>query len=1122
MRPALSGWPISVSQSSKKTATQGRAISWERCGTCLRRGFREHTTPRSDIYSLGVTLYELLLLRPAFESSDQLKLIEDIGNVQPRRPRTLDSRIPRDLETIVLKAMDKEPSRRYQSAREMAEDLRRFLDDEPIRARRVSLPERFVRWGRHNPAVAALSTAVSLLLVVAAVASVVIAANNHQKNLQLTEQKDELSHSLYVADIAVAEQAIADNNFQRAVSILKRYIPAPNEPDLRGFDWHYLWRVCHPSRRVAVLNTPFEVSSVTFPDDGHTVAVQHRNGSVALLDVADQSLKQAFRSHAQEILYSPIQASPQSGLLACLSRNGRGVVLRHQDGTETMLTGSGRPIHGLAFSPDGALLATRCEGVLDVHDLSTGTILHSLPCSAGARGYRVGFSPDGKMLAAVQRDWSITIWDPVSGLEVKTLRAKRLSRGVPRMANENFEPWSLAFSPNGKVLAMGGGDSTVRLFDVESWEETAILAAHEDEVRVIAFSPDGKLLASAGRDAAVKLWDMSTHQVQETLVGHSSSVHGLAFSADGSLLASGGADERVILWDMRPRSEAHTFETGRFVWDLAFTTRNGPMAVLIHDTDAGRDDWLVQLWDWRGTPELRRRLPLDEYPVCLDASETGKLAIGFWTGEVHVEDIVDEMPRKVVDVGHRICTMAISSDGNSLAVGSKDGSVRVFNMNTCKQVWQERAHSAEVTCLVFSPDDGQMLASTDASGRVILSSRSSGEPQRSFQGDDSACRFVSFSHDGKMLAAGGDDGTIRLLNLADNSETEPTILSAHNTIYSAAFSKSGNELVTGGWDARIRVWDVRTCRERLVIDVGNRRARNVQFSPDESLLAWHADGDLFVVPIGPIATGTGSINCPESSTLQDIENSLKLERHGNYLTTHGFLQEAARAYSEALTIRPGDPYTLILRGDLYASMERWQAAFADYDRAGEMYPHELQTLSTRAVLAVATGNLELHRKYCQDLLDSFGEQNAIDPTPFLLVPNAVDDLAQVTSWAENLDDEGRSPAQVAWDDLTLHLARYRNGQYERIVTELVEPREERGKLGVGTAHRHVLGSFLLAMAYHQLNRKDEAREWLLSGVTLTDNEFPKTSSRYIRVRLARRIRCLALRREAEQLILGSE
>src|SRR5262249_20668192 len=126
---------------------------------------------RADVYALGLTLYELLTLRPAFDASDRLRLVDEIAHREPPRPRALDPRIPRDLETVVLKAMEKDPRRRYQSAEELADDLRRFLADEPIRARRVGPAERLWRWCKRNPAVAALAAAVALSLLLGAAVS---------------------------------------------------------------------------------------------------------------------------------------------------------------------------------------------------------------------------------------------------------------------------------------------------------------------------------------------------------------------------------------------------------------------------------------------------------------------------------------------------------------------------------------------------------------------------------------------------------------------------------------------------------------------------------------------------------------------------------------------------------------------------------------------------------------------------------------------------------------------------------------------------------------------------------------------------------------------------------------
>jgi serine/threonine protein kinase len=232
--------------------------------------FRGASDARGDVYSLGLTLYELLTLRPAFDHSDRVRLIEQIGRQEPERPRVLDGRIPRDLETVVLKAMAKEPGRRYPTAAALAEDLRRFLADRPILARRSSAWERTRRWCRRNPLPASLVAAVLLVLLAGIAASSFFAiraneratqalaneeAANTQRGIAEANEKAAKANELlarrrfYAAQVNLAHQAYEAGDLARALAILETQRPRFDEEDLRTFEWYCLWQLCHQRLR---------------------------------------------------------------------------------------------------------------------------------------------------------------------------------------------------------------------------------------------------------------------------------------------------------------------------------------------------------------------------------------------------------------------------------------------------------------------------------------------------------------------------------------------------------------------------------------------------------------------------------------------------------------------------------------------------------------------------------------------------------------------------------------------------------------------------------------------------------------------------------------------------------
>jgi serine/threonine protein kinase/WD40 repeat protein len=428
---------------------------------------------RADVYGLGLTLYELLVLRPAFDSSNQLQLMDQVRKQEPARPRALDPRIPGDLETIVLKAIDKDPHRRYPSAEDIAEDLRRFRASEPIRARRVGRLERVWRWCRRNPGNAGLLAALAAVVVVgfglvtwkwretehqrrdlADARRHALAENRAARTARDREagQRKRAENALYFSRIALAASAWQANDVRAAEQLLQQCRPEKGRPDRRGWEWYYLRGLCHAELQRFSGHRLNDISSLAFSPDGRLLA----------------SAAWSFEGPGETLVWDA----------------ATGALLRRLAGWQD----SGR----VAFTPRGRRLVVLTDRGRPWKAWDTRT-WQPAPLVAPDR---LGGNPDLPFRASAN-------WDTLKIQDTRNGR-KRTVRG----AHEG-EIKAVATSPDGEWIATGGDDQAVRLWEAPSARPGAVFRGHTHSVTALAFSPDATRLASADLEGAIKVWDLT-------------------------------------------------------------------------------------------------------------------------------------------------------------------------------------------------------------------------------------------------------------------------------------------------------------------------------------------------------------------------------------------------------------------------------------------------------------------------------------------------------------------------------------------------------------------------------------------------------------------------------------
>ncbi|MEW4530220.1 serine/threonine-protein kinase [Maioricimonas sp. JC845] len=802
------------------------------------RGEGHTADRRTDVYSLGAILFELLTGERPFRGNTRMLLHQVLHDDAPS-PRKLNAQVSRDLETICLRCLEKDPDKRYATAADVADELQRWLDGKPIQARPIGRIERGWRWCRRNPAVASVSAVLCLVLVGMAVGGPVVAAYQAELKRQADDRGRELSRVntalvetagkleekvlherqlRYNADLRLVQSAWQDGRIGHVQSLLRRHVPYDGESDLRGPEW-YFWESRSDEQVLTFEGHSAGVNAVAFSPDSTRIVTASADGIARLWDSSTGQELCTLRGHTDSV--QCVAFNRQGTQILTGSRDHTAILWDSDTGEQLLtLTGHTAPVWFVTFAAqDTSLITSSSDSTVRLWDARAGDQLRMLNGTKGS-SRSVALSPDTTTVAVASEvalsslDHTVKVWDVSTGNVIHTLSG-----------HEDLIT-SIEFSSDGLLLMTGSFDGTARLFDATSGEELLKLGEslvvnfeskhHSEGVRSVAIMPGEEYLATGHDDGSARLWDRETGEQVRTFKGQTGRGLSVVFSPDGTrILSHDFQSETAQLWNA---------DTGENLSTLRGHSKPVLSVSFSHDGErivTGSRDGTAKLWDAHaaGAP-LRLSADGDVVDTASFSYDGSRIVSKCVDGSIRVWHSLTgsplvTIPRDDSNYG----PASITADGTYVIdCGDFGTTVRVFDVDTGEELMalgsgrreelDESALKASVNCLDESPD-GRLLAAGCRDGTLKCWDLDTGRELYTRRGHQALITTVAFSSDGRRIVTQSVARTAKVWE-AETGDEVATIEDGSNGIWTSAFSPDGVHLVTGGREGAVRLWDVTT------------------------------------------------------------------------------------------------------------------------------------------------------------------------------------------------------------------------------------------------------------------------------------------------------------------------